>query len=502
MTSKEGYRIVEQLGSGLAGPVFLAESEAGRVAIRLFQPHGPSGTEEVAYERLRFIQSARRAAVLRQARIVSVLEVLDEGEDSFAAVEYVPHKTLKEAMDREPFSPEQTTQLIRRVALALHYANQNGVVHGDLKPSNIFLLPPDEVKISDFAVSPRAWSAPRVIPAEWGHAYLAPEYYSDRDRLGPQSDQYALAATAYHLYTQRLPYRGLGERGAERTALQAASSLRPGIPAATDAVLAKALASNPSNRFGSCLEFSDALVASFNPGIPVTAVEERRKTPLWLWLAVGAALLVALAVFVLWPKRGAEATKPRMAAVEAPPNFPRVPDRPAKAAATVDAPPAERKAEPPTKRAADRIKPEQSENPTPAPREQSRPPAETVRLKPSVPALATVPESAGTATAANSPVRIELFSRTHSIEPGITFSAKDFEIGEMAQGDLQAVVRGHAAKGKMTLDWYVDNIRMDSKEIVPNKVVAYGNDPTAGDYRVVLRQNLKEVSRFTFRLTK
>ena len=109
-------------------------------------------------------------------------------------------------------------------------------------------------------------------------------------------------------------------------------------------------------------------------------------------------------------------------------------------------------------------------------------------------------DTPGTPAESSYETSLELYSREKRIEPGITFSTKDTALGEMAQGDLQAVVRGRPAKSKLTIDWYVDNIRMDSKEVAPNEVVAYGNDPTTGSYRVVLRQNSKEISRFTFRI--
>ena len=257
------------------------------MAIRQFQPQAPEGTEQAALERLWFVQSARRASSLRQDRIASVSEVLDEGGSSFAVMEYIPNKTLKEALDHEPFQVKQSTRLVRRMALAVHYANQNGVVHGDLKPSNIFMLPADEIKVSDFAVSPRGWPDPQIMPAAWGHGYLAPEYYSDRKRIGPWSDQYALAAIAYHLYTRHVPFSGWTAEAGDRTMLRPASSVRPELTDATDAVLAKALSSDSAARFGSCLEFSEALGQSFAPVKPVITGVENKRVQLPLVAALG-----------------------------------------------------------------------------------------------------------------------------------------------------------------------------------------------------------------------
>lgn len=504
MTEKEGYRIVEQLGAGLAGPVFLAESESGRVVIRHFQPQAPSGTEQAAFERLRFVQSARRASTLKQPGIVEVLEVLDEGDDSFSTVEYVPHTTLKEALEAQQFSPEESTRLIRRMARTLHFANQNGVVHGDFKPSNVFLISADELKVSDFAVSPRAWSDPRVLPPEWAHAYLAPEYYADRDRIGPRSDQYALAATAYHLYTQRLPYRVPSETTGERRALPPASSVRPQIPVTTDAVLARALSNDPNQRFGSCLEFSEALTASFvSP--PVSEERDRTRPLLPILIAVGSAIVIVLALALFWPKHPVSTSH-----VIASPQSAAAPVESRSAPATPSAPPkgvSPAQQTLPDVRTAEKHKTSIPIGDAQVTRQQS---VETAALRPvpapSLPPVRKPPQDVAApvepAAEVSKEVTLEVYSRDWKVERGVTFSTKDSVIGEMGQGDLKAVVRGRPPKGKLILDWFIDGMHMASAEVVPNKVVAYNNEPTTGSYRVVLRQNAKELSSFVFRITQ
>jgi len=98
---------------------------------------------------------------------------------------------------------------------------------------------------------------------------------------------------------------------------------------------------------------------------------------------------------------------------------------------------------------------------------------------------------------------LEVYSRDKPLENGMSFSAQDATLGELGQGDIMAKVTafGPAPKGKLTIEWVLDQVQMDAKIIRPNSLVEYGNHPTAGTYRVVLRLDAKPVQTFTFRIT-
>jgi serine/threonine-protein kinase len=255
MSDSEGYRIKQQLGAGLAGPIFLAETASGNVVVRQFKSQAQSGSILRSAERGHFLQAATAMSTLAQPGLVRVVEVIDEGDEAFEVMEYVPYETLKDALDSKVFEVEESNQIIRGLANILHGVHQSGLTHGDLKPSNVFLLPKRELKISDFGISPRARRELGTMPPEWNHAYLAPEHFSNRAALGPRSDQFSLAAIAYHMYTGQLPYRQPGSSSVtDRGQLRSVSQLRPEIPSAVGAVLAKALSVEPQERYASCLQ--------------------------------------------------------------------------------------------------------------------------------------------------------------------------------------------------------------------------------------------------------
>jgi hypothetical protein len=98
---------------------------------------------------------------------------------------------------------------------------------------------------------------------------------------------------------------------------------------------------------------------------------------------------------------------------------------------------------------------------------------------------------------------IAIFSRTTRIEPGVSFGYRDPTLGEMAYGDLKALVQmdGPAPKGKLTLEWCLDNVCQGPKTVSANRPVEYTNEPTAGTYRIILRLNSNPIKTFVFRIT-
>ena len=95
-------------------------------------------------------------------------------------------------------------------------------------------------------------------------------------------------------------------------------------------------------------------------------------------------------------------------------------------------------------------------------------------------------------------------SRSHLIEDGASFPHNDIILGEMGQGDLKATVRydgSRPPRGRLTLEWYVDSTRVESRPVVLEQTAEYGNEPTPGAYRVVLKLNDRMVKQFSFQIT-
>ena len=514
MSDGNPYRVVRELGSGLFGTVYLAETESGLVALRRFKPPSPAGSSEAVDERKLFIAAAHSVSVLDQARIVQILEVIDDEDENeaYAAMEYIAGETLESALNSQRFTPEEANHILRRIALTLDFAHSKGIVHGDLKPSNVFVQPDRRLKVADFAVSPRSWSTGRPMPPEWTHSYLSPEHFLSRDTLGKSADQYALAAIAYHMYTGQAPF-GAAPRDLAFVIpfgeIPPPTGVRPQLPKSVDQAFAKAFSRDPQQRYASCAELISFLEACFLQ----SESRPRRKwlpiaIPMYTVVAIVFALLAAILLLMQRSKGSQKPKTPDARVQTVPGTSPPATGKPGVPAATDSHSGAVQSPSKPSpsrdSTAAGRHKREPDVPPALANQRPSRDrtPPDTTRPAPPflTPAAGPIlpPSVAGLAKP-----MLDVFSRKHRIERGIGFSFRDPSLGELGYGDLTAVVSAgaRAARGSFTVEWFVDGTRTDASVVTPNSAVEYRNEPTAGTYTVVLRQRSKELDRLIFRIT-
>jgi Tol biopolymer transport system component len=248
--------------------VFRARDERlGRpVALKILAP-GLASDEEF---RRRFIAESRAAAAVDDPHIIPVYEAGEAGGVLFIAMRFVAGGDLRRVLAREgPLEPGRAAEFLSPVASALDAAHRAGLVHRDVKPANILVDAqedrPDHVYLSDFGVSKGASSS--VSLTGTGQYLGTPEYSAPEQIQGRAADgrvdQYALACVAYQLLTGAVPFRrdqGMAVLLAHLSEPPPSlGSLRPGLSAAADQVLARALAKVPEKRFGSCRDFAGAL---------------------------------------------------------------------------------------------------------------------------------------------------------------------------------------------------------------------------------------------------
>ncbi len=270
-----GYRIESRIGAGGMAVVFRAYDERlGRsIALKVMPPEW---TEDEEFRR-RFVAESRAAARVDDPHIIPVYEAGRAGAVLFIAMRLVAGTDLRGVLRREgALPPGRALELLSPVASALDAAHAAGLVHRDVKPGNILVDErpgrPDHVYLADFGLSKGAAAAVSLTGA--GNylgtpAYSAPEQVQGHDVNG-RADQYALACVAFELLTGRPPY----ERDLPMAVLLAHVSApppslagrRPGLPAAADRVMARALAKRPEQRYASCREFTDTLREAF--GLP------------------------------------------------------------------------------------------------------------------------------------------------------------------------------------------------------------------------------------------
>ncbi len=263
-----GYRLEAQLGAGGMAVVFRARDERlGRpVALKILAPGLATDPEF----RRRFILESRAAAVVDDPHIIPVHEAGEANGVLFIAMRFVAGGDLRGVLGREgPLGPGRTAGFVSPVASALDAAHRAGLVHRDVKPANILVDArpdrPDHVYLSDFGVSKGAVSS--VSLTGTGQFLGTPDYSAPEQIQGRvvdgRTDQYALACVAYQLLTGWAPFQrdqGMAVLLAHLSEPPPSlGSRRPGLPAAADQVLARAMAKVPEKRYGSCREFADAL---------------------------------------------------------------------------------------------------------------------------------------------------------------------------------------------------------------------------------------------------
>ena len=284
-----GYRLEERIGTGGMAIVYRARDERlqRQVALKLMAP-AKSADESF---RLRFIQESRAAAAVDDPHIIPVYEAGEAGGVLYIAMRYVAGGDVQGLLGRERQLPAaQVAAIVSAVASALDSAHAAGLVHRDVKPANMLLDSspgrPDHVYLSDFGLSKGSLSSAGVTSSGQFLGtpnYTAPEQIQGQQVSG-QTDQYALACTAFELLCGEPVFpRDQGVAIIYAHLSQPPRSLlsqRPDLLPATDAVLARALAKAPQDRFGSCQEFAEALRASLGVA-PAVATPLAAQAPSW-----------------------------------------------------------------------------------------------------------------------------------------------------------------------------------------------------------------------------
>src|SRR5919197_4843017 len=278
------YQIQEVLGRGGMGIVYLGYHAAldRLVAVKVM-----NSVVWDAASAARFPREARTIARLSHPNIVSVFDFGEHEGVPWMVVEYMPGGNLGEALlAGESFSPQETLLLLRGVAAALDYAHGAGVVHRDVKPSNVLISKDGAPVIADFGLSKIAQEASLTASGTVSGTptFMAPEQATGAP-AGPQADQYALAVMAYLLLTGRYPFEGSNpvELLYQHVHAQppAASAQNSRLTANVDAALGRGLAKQPHDRWPNCGTFVEALAAALGvrhhaPGEPVFTVPEIR----------------------------------------------------------------------------------------------------------------------------------------------------------------------------------------------------------------------------------
>ncbi len=271
------YRIDAELGRGGMATVFKAfqPSLARIVAIKVL----PDFFADDADFKERFQQEAIAVAGLRHPSIPVVHDYGESDGTTYIVSEYVGGGTLTDRLGKA-LPVEDTVEMLRPVASALDYAHSKGVLHRDVKPSNILIDADGMPMLADFGLA-KILGADSSRLTKTGTIVGTPEYMSPEqcggESLTPASDIYALGVVAYEMLTGRPPFIGptpVAVLVAQvKDPLPSPRSLNPDLTEGVERVLVRALAKNPTERYGTCGEFIAAL------SVAITAVESEGTPP-------------------------------------------------------------------------------------------------------------------------------------------------------------------------------------------------------------------------------
>jgi len=306
-----GYEIIGELGRGAMGVVYHARDAAiGRsVAIKVIRIDAGTSREESAQLRQRLIREASVAGNIYHPGIVTVHQLGEEGENVFIVMEFVEGSSLEHLLTNNPsLDRAWALDILAQVAVALDYAHKGGVVHRDVKPANLLVRSDGRVKIADFGIAKLTAGATRGMTAAGvsvgSPAYMSPEQIHAHDVDG-RSDQFALGTIAFQMLAGRMPFRGIT---AHTLMFQIVTAdpfePQPGdipLPAGVTAVLGRALAKNPADRFPDCASFIQQLTVAANGGtaaslestakIEVATPKKAKESKSWILAPIVGALL-------------------------------------------------------------------------------------------------------------------------------------------------------------------------------------------------------------------
>jgi eukaryotic-like serine/threonine-protein kinase len=295
---KNRYRIIGLLGKGGMGAVYLGfdQNLEIQVAIKSNRNPNPESTTQ-------FLQEARLLAALHHPNLPRVIDHFILDGDEYLVMDYIVGRDLQDVIEEDGCLPlDQVLVYARQLGDAVNFLHTQNppIIHRDIKPANIKLDDKGNCILVDFGIAKAGNIAQATSAGAKGFTpgYAPPEQYGS-SRTGPYSDQYALAATLFHLLTGQRPADSV-QRALGNAILTSMNLLLPGIPAHIQRAFERALEIRPENRFASVDDFTRSLLdpgyqaheSGF--GVQPTQRNKKKSSHRWIWFGLGGVMLLGL----------------------------------------------------------------------------------------------------------------------------------------------------------------------------------------------------------------
>ncbi len=306
------YRILQEIGAGGMGIVYLAEDDKlhRRVALKFLA----KSIQDDPGARDRLIREARAASALTHPNIVAIHAIETPSDQVFIAMEYIEGESIRSLVKSGKMTWQRAVELAPQILSALATAHEAGVVHRDIKSDNIVLTPKGQVKVLDFGLArgrDAAAYVSRVGSSAGTPAYMSPEQVQGAE-MDARSDLFSFGVVLYEMLTGRMPFKGEHEAALTYSIVNETPTAihvhSKAVPRGLENIVAKLLEKNPKDRYQGALEVVEDL-RRLEAGERVKAHPRRRSRVI---VALTAGVLVPL--FAIWftqqraPESGATAS--------------------------------------------------------------------------------------------------------------------------------------------------------------------------------------------------
>ena len=274
--SRVRYRLLRETRRGGMSQIWEAiDTQTGRrVAVkRLSVPPTLTPTERRAWI-AQIEHTEREIARLQHPNIAAIYDVGQDQMQPFLVMDLLPGRTLRQRLREGPLMPNEAARTLAQAAAALDAAHEIGLVHGGLKPASFLLLPNGMVKLTDFGIA-RQGDMPTAETMVGSPSYLSPEQIQGAV-LGPASDVWAMGVILYEMLAGHPPFSGSRLEMLFQQITAGQPPPAPGMPSAIQAVLSRALAKDPSERYEQAGELTAAFQAALAPALPSAPTFSRR----------------------------------------------------------------------------------------------------------------------------------------------------------------------------------------------------------------------------------